>query len=214
MMRSGAQPSPGLIATLSWLGTTSAAAAGAKSDEPASAALDGLLIAREQSPRRERAGRRHGDRAGGALHQDRARKQAARALGRVRRGRPGLYPAAHPALRDAGRGGPRALEANAERILAEIGFEIRGDDAGAGAVRARPAPRSRASGVHFEPGLLRAISRARRRASSCSTRAIPARTVVIGGDAMVFAPAYGSPFVRDLERGPPLRLARGLPRTS
>ncbi|MEM6986326.1 MAG: trimethylamine methyltransferase family protein [Pseudomonadota bacterium] len=29
----------------------------------------------------------------------------------------------------------------------------------------------------------------------------PARSVVIGGDNMVFAPIYGAPFVRDLERG-------------
>jgi trimethylamine--corrinoid protein Co-methyltransferase len=29
----------------------------------------------------------------------------------------------------------------------------------------------------------------------------PQRNVVIGGDQMVFAPMYGPPFVRDLERG-------------
>ena len=32
-------------------------------------------------------------------------------------------------------------------------------------------------------------------------RAIPARSVVIGGKNTVFAPVYGSPFVRDLDDG-------------
>ena len=58
--------------------------------------------------------------------------------------------------------------------------------------RARPVPARARS---------RSWSRRRRRASSTSTRATPRTTCEIGGDATVLAPAYGSPFVRDLDGG-------------
>ena len=81
---------------------------------------------------------------------------------------------------------------------------------GARAVRATPAPTSTASAC---------ASRAACAARSCQATAPavytqharnPARNVQIGGDATVFAPNYGSPFVHDLDAGPPLRHARRL----
>ena len=50
-----------------------------------------------------------------------------------------------------------------------------------------------------------------RRASTCSTPATRRTNVQIGGDATVFAPNYGSPFVLRPRQRPPLRDARRLP---
>jgi trimethylamine--corrinoid protein Co-methyltransferase len=96
------------------------------------------------------------------------------------------------------------IEATAERILAEIGIEFRDDpetmrlfrDAG-GEVREISA---NVWNIRFEPGLIRALL-ATAPARFTQHARNPARSVEIGGDAMVFAPAYGSPFVMDLDRG-------------
>ena len=96
------------------------------------------------------------------------------------------------------------IEATADRILAEIGIELREDaeamrlyrDAGA---EVRPA-NGNAWNIRFEPGMLREILRtAPARFTQCARN--PANNVAIGGDAMVFAPAYGSPFVMDFDTG-------------
>jgi len=96
------------------------------------------------------------------------------------------------------------IEAAADRILAEIGIELRDDaeamrlyrDAGA-QVRQDSPSRWR---ITFEPGMLREVlSTAPARFTQFARN--PANNVEIGGDAMVFAPAYGSPFVMDLDRG-------------
>jgi len=91
------------------------------------------------------------------------------------------------------------LEAHAEWILKEIGIEFHGDDealdlfrqAGADVIGTR---------VRFDNGLARAL---------CSTAPPsfrmegrdPESSIVLGGDHVVFMPAYGPPFVTDLERG-------------
>lgn len=92
------------------------------------------------------------------------------------------------------------IEHNADTVLQEIGIEFRGDeealqlwrDAGADVQGER---------VRFPRGLCRQIvQRSAPRAYTQHARNA-ARTVLIGGDNVVFAPNYGSPFVRDLDRG-------------
>ena len=96
------------------------------------------------------------------------------------------------------------IEATAERILAEIGIELR-DDAEAmrlfreaGASVAETAANTWR--VRFEPGHVREILKTAPARFTQHARN-PANNVEIGGDAMVFAPAYGSPFVMDLDQG-------------
>lgn len=92
------------------------------------------------------------------------------------------------------------VEQQADRILEEVGFEIRGDQEAVDLFRAAGAA---TEGFRIRPprGLVRSIIQA-----SCPTSFVqharnPARSVVIGGEATVFAPAYGSPFVTDADRG-------------
>jgi trimethylamine--corrinoid protein Co-methyltransferase len=94
--------------------------------------------------------------------------------------------------------GLEIIEHNADRILAEVGIEIHHD---ATVERFRDAGASvDGSRVRFDPGLLRSLI-----ATAPSTfvqhARNPARSVQIGGAATVFAPSYGSPFVRDLDGG-------------
>jgi trimethylamine--corrinoid protein Co-methyltransferase len=91
------------------------------------------------------------------------------------------------------------LQQQAEQILAEIGVEFRGDDAALDLWRAAGA-RVEGLRVRFEPGHLVEIMRSAPAQFTQHARD-PARSVQIGGDAVVFAPAYGSPFVYDRERG-------------
>ena len=94
--------------------------------------------------------------------------------------------------------GIEIIEHNAERILAEVGLEIHHDAtverfAAAGAT-------VDGSRVRFDPGLVRSLISTAPSTFVQHARN-PARSVQIGGDATVFAPSYGSPFVRDLEGG-------------
>ena len=91
------------------------------------------------------------------------------------------------------------IEAAAERILAEIGIEFR-DDPEALALWARAGARIEGPRVRFEPGMLREILRGAP-AEFVQHARNPAKSVLIGGKSVVFAPAYGSPFVMDLDRG-------------
>ena len=94
--------------------------------------------------------------------------------------------------------GLEIIEQNADRILAEVGIEIHHD---ATIRRFREAGASvDGTRVRFDPGMVRSLVAT---APSTFTQHArnPARSVQIGGSATVFAPAYGSPFVRDLEGG-------------
>ncbi|XBQ03089.1 MAG: trimethylamine methyltransferase family protein [Stappia sp.] len=91
------------------------------------------------------------------------------------------------------------IEAAADRILAEIGVEIRGDDAALALFRAAGAGGTGLT-CTFEPGMLREILKTAPAVFTQHARN-PARSVEIGGPHMAFAPAYGSPFVMDLDRG-------------
>lgn len=91
------------------------------------------------------------------------------------------------------------IEAAADRILAEVGIEFRDDPVALELWRAAGA---RVDGllVRFEPGMLREILKSAP-ASFTQHARNPAHSVEIGGKSVVFAPAYGSPFVMDLDRG-------------
>ncbi len=91
------------------------------------------------------------------------------------------------------------IEAAADRILAEVGIEFR-DDPAALELWRRAGARIDGLRVRFPPGMLREILATAPRQFTQHARN-PANSVRIGGDAVVFAPAYGSPFVTDIDRG-------------
>ena len=92
------------------------------------------------------------------------------------------------------------IEHNADTILEEVGIEFRGDpealrllrDAGADVDGDR---------VRFPRGMCRQIVQATAPRQFTQYARNPERNVEIGGMHTVFAPNYGSPFVRDLDNG-------------
>ena len=95
------------------------------------------------------------------------------------------------------------IEDTADRILQEVGIEFRGDEPALALWRkagAKLTPTPEGALVQFEKGLLRAILKSAP-ASFTQHARNPARSVVIGGKSVVFSPAYGSPFVMDLDQG-------------
>jgi trimethylamine---corrinoid protein Co-methyltransferase len=96
--------------------------------------------------------------------------------------------------------GLQIIEGNADTILEEIGIEFRDDeeclklwrDAGADVQGTR---------VHFPKGLPRSIIRKTAPREFIQHARNPERSVRIGGDATVFAPVYGPPFIRSLDEG-------------
>jgi len=91
------------------------------------------------------------------------------------------------------------IEAAADRVLAETGIEFR-DDPVALDHWHRAGADVQGLLVKFPPGLLREVL-ASAPAEFTQHARNPANSVRIGGKSVVFAPAYGSPFVMDLDRG-------------
>ncbi len=91
------------------------------------------------------------------------------------------------------------IEAAADRVLAETGIEFRGDPVALDHWR-RAGARVAGVLVKFEPGMLREILRSAPATFTQHARN-PLNSVEIGGKSVVFSPAYGSPFVMDLDRG-------------
>src|SRR5690554_1725503 len=91
------------------------------------------------------------------------------------------------------------IEAAADRILAEIGIEFRDDPAALDLWR-RAGAKVEGVLVKFPPGVLRELLKTAPAEFTQHARN-PANSVRIGGKSVVFAPAYGSPFVMDLDRG-------------
>lgn len=91
-----------------------------------------------------------------------------------------------------------------DTILAEIGIDFRDDpetvklfqQAGGEVTTVGDSGWN----IKFEPGLIREILKTAPERFTQHARN-PANSVDIGGDAMVFAPSYGSPFVMDLDKG-------------
>lgn len=97
--------------------------------------------------------------------------------------------------------GLQAVELHADQLLEEIGFEIRGDPEAIELWRAAGARLEGESRLHVPAGLARAIIQRSAPGQFTQHARNPQRSVQIGGAHTVFAPAYGSPFVTDLERG-------------
>ncbi|HET7408760.1 MAG TPA: trimethylamine methyltransferase family protein [Paracoccaceae bacterium] len=91
------------------------------------------------------------------------------------------------------------IEETTDRILAEIGIEFRDDPVALDHWR-RAGAKVDGVLVKFEPGMLREILRTAPSEFVQHARN-PKNSVLIGGRSVVFAPAYGSPFVMDLDEG-------------
>jgi trimethylamine--corrinoid protein Co-methyltransferase len=94
-----------------------------------------------------------------------------------------------------------AIETHADRLLEEIGMEIRGDPEAIDLWRGAGADIEGGTRVRVPRGLARQIIRRSAPAEFIQYARNPARSVSIGGRATVFAPAYGPPFVSDAEGG-------------
>jgi len=92
------------------------------------------------------------------------------------------------------------IEQNADTILEEVGLEFRGDE---DALRLLGEAGADVDGVRvrFPRGMCRRIVQATAPRQFTQTARNPANNVEIGGPHTVFAPNYGSPFVRDLDNG-------------
>ena len=92
------------------------------------------------------------------------------------------------------------MEQNAETILEEIGIDFR-DDAEALEIWKAAGADVQGERVHFPRGLCRSLIQKTAPREFTQHARNPARNVRIGGKNTVFAPAYGSPFVRSLDEG-------------
>jgi trimethylamine--corrinoid protein Co-methyltransferase len=96
--------------------------------------------------------------------------------------------------------GLELIEANADTVLEETGIEFRDDPEALEIWKAAGAD-VKGERVRFPRGLCRDIVRKHAPASFIQHARNLARSVTVGGDATVFAPVYGPPFVSDLEGG-------------
>jgi len=93
------------------------------------------------------------------------------------------------------------IEQGADRILAEIGIEFRDDPETVNLFEKAGGQVTKISdtvwNIKFEPGMIREILKTAPERFTQHARN-PANSVEIGGDAMVLAPSYGSPFVMEM----------------
>jgi len=92
------------------------------------------------------------------------------------------------------------IERHADHLLERVGVEIRDYPAAIGRFRDAGCDID-GTRVRFPEGLARHLVQATAPAVYTQHARNPERSVQIGGDATVFAPNYGSPFVHDLDRG-------------
>ena len=96
--------------------------------------------------------------------------------------------------------GLEIVEHNADTILEEVGIEVRDHQLAIDLFRGAGAD-VQGTRVRFPRGLCRSLVQATAPEVYTQHARNPANNVQIGGDATVFAPNYGSPFVFDLDRG-------------
>jgi trimethylamine--corrinoid protein Co-methyltransferase len=99
--------------------------------------------------------------------------------------------------------GPEGLETiehNADTILEEIGIDFLQDQEALDLFRQAGAD-IQGTRVRFPRGMCRTLVQATAPRQFTQHARNPARSVEIGGPNTVFAPAYGSPFVHDLDKG-------------
>ena len=105
-----------------------------------------------------------------------------------------------PVYEMLGEEGLALIERNCDTILEEVGIDFR-DDAEALDLFRKAGCDVKGERVHFPRGLARKIVQDNAPREFIQHARNPARSVHIGGKSTVFAPAYGSPFVRDLDKG-------------
>ena len=157
--------------------------------------MSGLKAADNESASEGHGGRRVGRSGGGG----REARRAARTSGAVGVHAPYLIRNLKP-FEVLGEEALSVIEENAETVLQEIGIEFRDDaealqiwrDAGADVDGVR---------VRFPRGMLRKIVQENAPAQFTQHARNPANNVQIGGNATVFVPAYGPPFIRNLDEG-------------
>ncbi|MFP6741719.1 MAG: trimethylamine methyltransferase family protein [Alphaproteobacteria bacterium] len=94
--------------------------------------------------------------------------------------------------------GLQRIEDQADRLLAEIGIEFRDDPASLDYVRDAGAD-VQGERVRFPPGMCRELIQRSAPRQFAQLARNPERSVMIGGDAQVFSPVYGAPFIRGLD---------------
>jgi trimethylamine--corrinoid protein Co-methyltransferase len=92
------------------------------------------------------------------------------------------------------------LEQNADTILEEIGIDFR-EDAEALSLWKQAGADVQGERVHIPRGLARSLIQSHAPRQFVQHARNPARNVIIGGKHTVFAPAYGPPFIRNLDEG-------------
>ena len=92
------------------------------------------------------------------------------------------------------------IEHNADTVLEEIGIEFK-DFPEALDLFKKAGAAIEGERVRFQRGLCRSIVQASAPAEFTQYARNPERSVIIGGNRMVLVPSYGSPFVRDLDKG-------------
>ena len=96
--------------------------------------------------------------------------------------------------------GLELIERNADTILEEIGIDFR-DDAEALELWRNAGADVQGERVRFPRGLCRKLVQDSAPSIFTQHARNPAKSVVIGGDNTVMVPAYGPPFVHDLDKG-------------
>ncbi len=100
-----------------------------------------------------------------------------------------------------GEEGLALIERNADTILAEIGIVFRDDHPESLQIWRAAGAEVDGERVRFPRGMCRAIVQRSAPREFVQHARNPLRSVRIGGDATVFAPAYGSPFIHNLDEG-------------
>jgi len=96
--------------------------------------------------------------------------------------------------------GLETIERNADTILQEIGIEFR-DEPEALELWKQAGADVKGTRIRFPRGLCRSIIQKSAPREYIQHARNPERSVRIGGDATVFAPVYGPPFIRNLDEG-------------
>ena len=96
--------------------------------------------------------------------------------------------------------GLSVIEGNADTVLQEIGIDFLGDEEALAIWREAGAD-VQGTRVRYPRGMCRAIIQKSAPREFVQHARNPQRSVVMGGNNTVFAPAYGPPFVRDLDQG-------------
>jgi trimethylamine--corrinoid protein Co-methyltransferase len=105
-----------------------------------------------------------------------------------------------PCYEVVGEEGLILLENNADTILEQVGIEFR-EDAEALALWKKAGADVQGERVRIPRGLARSLIQRHAPREFVQHARNPARNVIVGGKNTIFAPAYGSPFVRNLDEG-------------